>query len=104
MSMSSDDIIHHMACDMSQWICEIIPDWPYRNQPGDSFTDAVCLMFGDAPTKESVIRDYSKKKTAQVLRKQLNRQGETNVVTESNARALIERLVINNFGNEALSK
>jgi hypothetical protein len=103
MSMSSDDIIHHMACDMSQWICEIIPDWPYRDQPGDSFTDAVCLMFGDAPTKDSVIRDYSKKKTAQVLRKHLNRQGETNVVTESNARALIERLVINNFGHESLS-
>lgn len=104
MAMSSDDIIHHMACDMSQWICEIIPEWPHKNEPGDAFTDAVCLMFGDAPSKVSVVKDYNKKKTSTLLRKHLNRWGETDVVTESHARALIERLVINNFGCDALGK
>lgn len=61
-------------------------------------------MFGDAPSKDSVIKDYNKKKTSSLLRKHLNRWGETNVVTESHARALIERLVINNFGRDALGK
>lgn len=102
MGMSSDDIIHHMACDMSQWICVLIPDWPYPDTPGCDYTDAVTLIFGDAPTKESVVKSYRKKQLAKLLCRHLNKSGETQVVTVESADALIRRLIRNNFGSEDL--
>ena len=101
MVMRSADIIHHMACDISQCISDIVPEWPFPNEPGDSYTDAVCLIFGKSPTKESVIRDFRKKKSAKLLQKKLNEDAESDIVTIEQAESIIERLVLNNFGADA---
>ncbi len=102
MPMSSDDIIHHMACDISQWINHFVPKWPYTNEPADAYTDTVCAVFGDTLSEESVLQVYRRGKAAKTLQKRLNHGWETDLVTLAAAEKLIRVLIRNNIGSSAI--
>ena len=103
MPMSSDDIIHHMACDISQWICHIAPGWPYPDEPADAYTDAVCKIFGDEPTEATVMQTYRMGTPGKTLQDRLNTGLETDIITEDMANQLVRRMIVNNFGTDAVS-
>lgn len=102
MAMSSQDIIHYMARDISQYIRPIVPDWPYPDEPGDAYTDDVCIVFGDEPTEQSVLQTFKSGQAAKALHQHLNGSWETDVVTEEMAAELVRRMIINNFGPAAV--
>ncbi len=101
--MSPDDIIHHMACDISQCIDDVVPAWPFPGEPADAYTDAVCAVFGDAPTEQSVLDAWRKGKPAEALRDELNDGAETDIVTLKAAEMLVRIMIVNNFGPEAVA-
>jgi len=102
MPMSSDDIIHHMACDISQWITHFVPDRPYPTEPADAYTDTVCIVFGDHPSEKSVLTIYRKGNAAKKLQKRLNNGWETDLVTLDAAEKLIRVLIRNNIRSSAI--
>ncbi len=103
MGMSSEDIIHHMARDISQWITVFVPNWPYPNEPGDEYFDTIHAAFGDAPTKESVIAAYESGHASAAIQRSLNEDLDTHLITAEIAKQLAERVIINNFGRDALA-
>ena len=102
MAMSSEDIIHHMACDLSQWICHVVPAWPFPGQPADAYTDTVYAVFGDEPNEETVLQCVRSGQATTRLHQCLNREWQTDVVTEDTAHQLLLRMIVNNFGPDAL--
>lgn len=102
MAMTSDDLIHHMACDFAQWVHELVPGWDRELQPAESFTDTVCSAFGDAPTEESIVDAYKTGAAARAVREHMTWCWETDLVTDAAAKALVERTIVNNLGKEAL--
>ncbi|MEW4451640.1 hypothetical protein AB1L30_03040 [Bremerella sp. JC817] len=101
--MSSENIIHHMACDISQWITVIVPNWPYPNEPAEEYFDAIRAAFGEAPTEASVIAAYKSGDAAAAMQRSLNQDLETDLVSPKIAKQLTERVIINNFGRDALA-
>lgn len=101
--MSSDDLLHHMACDFAQWIGTLVPGWDKELQPADSFIDTVYCAFGDQPTRESVINAFKSGNAVRAVRDQMTKLWETDLITEDAARALVERAIINNFGRDAVA-
>lgn len=102
MAMSSDELIHHMACDFAQWVHEIVPGWEHELEPADAFTDTVCRAFGDSPTEESIISAYKSGAAARAVREHMTWAWETDLITDAAAQALVERVILNNLGKEAL--
>lgn len=101
--MSSDDILHHMACDFSQWILEIVPEWEDPNEPADAYIDTVHEAFGDSPTKASVISAYKSGAAIAAVQKHMTDFWETDRITRDVARQLVERAIINSFGRDAIA-
>ncbi|MCE3014421.1 MAG: hypothetical protein ACK56W_12355 [Pirellula sp.] len=104
MAMTSDDIIHHMACDLSQNIDRLVKNWPLPNEPADAYTDSVRAVFGKKPTAESVAEYYKSGVVAQALRHELNNRFETSVLDEQTATSLLEILIKNKLGPEFLKE
>ena len=100
--MRSEDVIHYMACDISQWITHFVPDWEYPDEPGDAYTDTVRVVFGDVPDERSVRAAYKSGQAAVAIRTDLNTGWETSLITPEVATQLIERLLLNYLGPDAL--
>ena len=82
MVMSSDDIIHHMACDLSQWITQLVPSWEYASEPADAYADTICALFGDDPTEASVIAAYKFGDAVTAMQRDLNTRWTTDLINE----------------------
>ncbi|GAA4426451.1 hypothetical protein GCM10023155_14680 [Bremerella cremea] len=101
--MSSENIIHHMARDISQGITVFVPNWPYPNEPADEYFDTIRAAFGESPTEASVIAAYISGNAAAAMQRSLNEDLETDLVSPEIAKQLTERVIINNFGRDALA-
>jgi len=103
MAMSSHDIVHHMACDFSQWIMEYVPEWEHPNEPADAYIDTIVAAFGDSPTRDSVIAAYQSGVAIKAVQTDMNTGWETDLITDDAAANLVRRALLNNFGPDSIT-
>lgn len=99
MSMSSEDITHHMAQDFSMFLGEVLG---LDDAPADGFFDPLATVFGDSPTQESVVRVFKSPDGVSRLAAELNSWLEIDGVSTELAGQLLEITITNNFGPDAL--
>jgi len=99
MTMSSEEITHHMARDFSMFLGDALG---LDDAPADEFFDPIATVFGDSPTQESVVRVFNSPDGVSKLAAELNSWLEIDSVSPDLARQLLEIAITNNFGPDAL--
>ncbi|MDV6031740.1 MAG: hypothetical protein F9B45_16940 [Phycisphaera sp. RhM] len=100
MTMSSDQLTHNMAQDFFEFLTNTIG---LDDAPADEFFDPIAAVFGNAPTQASVVAVFKSHDGPNRLASKLNDWLETNDVTDSLARQLLEITIVNNFGPDVIA-
>jgi hypothetical protein len=100
--MTSEQIVHYMGRDFSQFLPRLLDSREYADFPADTYFDIICDVFGDEPTRESVIDGFKSGSAISALRERLSTFFENPKITNDAARQLLETTIRNNFGADAL--
>jgi hypothetical protein len=98
--MNSDDIIDGFAESFASHLNSVFR----TNDPIDEYTGVVQDVFGETPTRESVIRIGRSKTGITKLLKELEAWCDGKRITKKIAEEMLQRAIIDNFGRDALGK
>ncbi|MEM6689728.1 MAG: hypothetical protein AAF664_09900 [Planctomycetota bacterium] len=99
MTMSSEDLVHHMAQDFSMFLGEMLA---LEDAPADEFFHPIHTVFGSSPTQGTVVVVFKSRDGADRLASELNSWLEVDSVTANIAKQLLGITITNNFGPDVI--